>query len=218
VPDDEVRVYRLSKDRLPSMVRSATRESLLATAAVFVLGFASMNTCDPWPFFALCPILMLGTMHLFASRALARRRHARYGLALGPDVLRVVSILSPPMEVAATDIRRIYETRRGLFISNGRSRRLAHVPVGLDGTEEVRAHLGRWRTAEAPPWVPLLRVGFGVACVVRGTCRAAGLPGSQPSEPPCSSVSPSSGSGRSHASPSFPRCCARAHFWESPSW
>src|SRR5262249_30297447 len=48
---------------------------------------------------------------------------------------------------------------------DGRARRLAHVPAGLERPEQVRTHLERWRAAESPPWAPLRRAAFAVACV-----------------------------------------------------
>lgn len=147
---DDIRVYHFAPER-----RRVLFARVLATQLAFTAAFGTALTWwDASHGWLTLPsvwgpsVVMLSAMVLFQLRTATRavRQAMTYQLAVGPNVLRMAGQGIVTTEVVRPEVTRIVENARGLKIHDARS--YVAVPRTLGSYDEIRAHVGGWRTIE----------------------------------------------------------------------
>ena len=161
-----IQVFRLSEE---SFRHARSRNLVLSGVWLFlmlvILAFVGIpRDADPrvW-LLVFVVVLVVSVIGNFSQRRRVEQVHRTVGLAIGPDVLRYVSALAPPVEMTRTEVVRLQEGRSGLLIEATAPRRAVFIPVSLERYALARDLLSAWRTPE-----PLTRRGPGGAAVLAG--------------------------------------------------
>jgi hypothetical protein len=151
VQDSAVRVYRLSSETR----RVANRYQLLSAVVaagmlLFVFGASAVLLESVPPMFWLLPLVGAGALvaGVIRGRSKLRAQEALWGLALGPDVIRIVTADAPPIEMTRDEVTRALEAPSGLALQAEQPPRQLFVLRTVERYDEVRAAIAAWRPLE----------------------------------------------------------------------
>jgi len=146
--DSGVEVHRLG----PESEAAARRAMWIVVGGVYlflllilaVVGF-SLQTIVPL-FWWLFPstALLFASVAVLGNRASARE-HAAFGIAIGPDVIRMVSTQFPVVEMVRDQVVRVDEFPGGLRVYAEGPPRVLFVPRKLEGYPRIREMVAAWK-------------------------------------------------------------------------
>src|SRR5262249_37372883 len=99
-----------------------------------------------WWLFPSTALLFSGVAVL-GNRASARE-HAAFGIAIGPDVIRMVSTQLPVVEMVRDQVVRVDEFPGGLCVYAESPPRVLVVPRKLEGYPRIREIVAAWKTPQ----------------------------------------------------------------------
>ncbi|HZW88306.1 MAG TPA: hypothetical protein VFF12_04440 [Myxococcaceae bacterium] len=146
-----VQVFRLSEESF----RQTKKKQRLFGAFCVGLVVVMLTATGVWGMLDLrFTLVILGVLVVLAvSGSLGAttqlvRGHRTWGLAIGPEVLRLVSASAPPVEMTRSEVVRVQESPKGLVLEAESPARAVFVPASTERYALARELLAAWRTPE----------------------------------------------------------------------
>jgi len=146
-----VQVFRLSEESL----RLVKRRQLLVGSIWLCLVLVMLAAAGVWAgidlglgLLALAALAVVATIGSLSLRNRVALNHRTWGLAIGPDVLRFVSAVAPPVEMTRFEVVRVQEAPSGLLLEATSPARVVFVPANVERVSLDGELLTAWRTPE----------------------------------------------------------------------
>lgn len=148
-----VRTYSLSTEGMRQEKRKAIlRGTVTALLGLSVgLGVPTLAGLVPyWLPLALVPVLLIA-FGVGARRGfkILQDRWLSLQFLFDPDFIVKRQLGFPDVEISRDEVREILEKPSGIFVLTGEKQRYIQIPKGVEGYDELKTELGRWRDIES---------------------------------------------------------------------